>query len=154
MIDTVSLAAYGGLFLASFLAATLLPLGSESVLVAMAVNGFSPGGLLVVATMGNSLGAVVNYGLGRWGKWTIDRHRGEVPMPAFDRAQAMIRKWGAPAMLMAWMPVIGDPLTILAGLAGMRFGGFFFWMCLGKGLRYAALLLATGQVQHWLRAIG
>ena len=143
--------AYTGLFLGSFLAATVLPLGSESMVVAMVVAGYSKTGILAVATAGNTLGAVVNYSLGQLGEHVISRRTRAADLPTFKKAQRMVRRWGPPAMIFAWAPVIGDPLTLLAGLAGMPFGRFFFWMCLGKGLRYAALLAATDQIQLLFR---
>lgn len=151
MIDPAAMVAYTGLFLSSFLAATVLPLGSESVVVAMVVAGYSKTGILTVATAGNTLGAVVNYSLGQLGEHFIHRRTRAADLPTFKKAQRMVSRWGPPAMIFAWAPVIGDPLTLLAGLAGMPFGRFFFWMCLGKGLRYAALLTATDQIQLLFR---
>ncbi|MFH1981548.1 MAG: YqaA family protein [Pseudomonadota bacterium] len=151
MIDPVSTAAYAGLLLSSFLAATILPLGSESVVVAMVVAGYSKAGIFAVATIGNSLGAVVNYGAGQLGEQFIHRNAASADLPTFNKAQRIVSRWGPPAMILAWAPVIGDPLTVIAGLAGMPFGRFFFWMCLGKGLRYAALLTATDQIQLLFR---
>lgn len=151
MIDPATTTAFTGLFLASALAATLLPLGSESVVVAMAVAGYSPTGILVVATAGNALGAVVNYGIGLLGERAIHRRYAAADLPALNKAQKIMNRWGPPALIFAWAPVIGDPLTLLAGLSAMPFGRFFFWMCLGKGLRYAVLLTATGHIQTFFR---
>jgi membrane protein YqaA with SNARE-associated domain len=147
MIDPATTAAFAGLFLSSAMAATILPLGSESVVIAMAVAGYSPAGILVVATAGNSLGAVVNYGIGLLGERAIHQRYTAADLPALNKAQQILKRWGPPVLIFAWAPVIGDPLTLLAGLAAMPFARFFFWMCLGKGLRYALLLAATGQIQ-------
>ena len=150
MIVPGSAAAYASLFLTSFLAATVLPLGSEAVVVAMATMGYPPTGLFVVATLGNTLGAVVNYGAGLLGECALSRRYKPSDLPVLNNARNIIHRWGAPAMILAWAPVIGDPLTVLAGLAGMPFWRFFFWMGLGKALRYAILLAAVDQVSLFL----
>jgi len=147
MMDPATLAAYGGLFTASFLAATILPLGSESVVVAMAVAGYSPAWILALATVGNTLGAIANYGAGRLGELALIRRYRVEDLPHVSRAQHLVRRWGPPVMILAWVPGIGDPLTVIAGIAGMPFGRFCFWVCLGKGLRYAVLLFAADRVQ-------
>ncbi len=147
MIDLGSAAAYASLFLTSFLAATILPLGSEAMVVAMATMGFPPMGLFAVATVGNTLGAVVNFGAGRLGERALSRRFKPSDLPALNNARKIIHRWGAPAMILAWAPIIGDPLTVLAGIAGMPFWRFFFWMGLGKALRYAILLAATDQAR-------
>ena len=151
MIEPATTAAFAGLFLTSALAATVLPLSSESVVVALVVAGYPPAGILVVATAGNVLGAVINYGIGLLGERRIYRRYAADGLPALNRAQKIINRWGPPALVFAWAPVIGDPLTLLAGLTAMPFGRFFFWMCLGKGARYAVLLSATDQIQAFFR---
>jgi membrane protein YqaA with SNARE-associated domain len=112
--------------------------------------GYPPMGLFFVATLGNTLGAVVNYGAGCLGEHTISRRYKPSDLPTLNNARKIIQRWGAPAMILAWAPVIGDPLTVLAGLAGMPFWRFFFWMGLGKALRYAILLAAADQTRLFL----
>ncbi|MCG8568266.1 MAG: DedA family protein [Desulfobacterales bacterium] len=128
-----------GMFLSAFLAATILPLGSEVVLTALLLGKYDPGPVLAVATLGNVLGAVVNYAMGAWGsQWVISRwfagSRAEV-----DRAMERFRRWGSWSLLLAWVPVIGDPLTVAAGMVRVGMVRFLVLVTLGKGLRYWVL---------------
>ncbi len=129
-----------GLFLASFLAATILPFSSEAVLLAMALAGgrFLP--LFVVATVGNTLGGLVNYGIGRW--LPTDRLvRGlRIDVGRADRWQALVRRRGAVAALLCWLPVVGDPIAIALGLFRAPFPASALFMLLGKAARYGVLL--------------
>lgn len=141
-------AAYGGLFLASFLAATLLPAQSEAVLVGLAVQGAQPVILLLaVASVGNVLGSLVNWGLGR----AIDRFRNRSWFPVSDaalaRAQAQYERWGYWSLLLSWVPVIGDPLTVVAGVMREPLGRFLLLVTIAKVGRYLVLLAL---VQHWI----
>jgi len=133
--------AYAGLFAWSFLAATALPLGSEAALAAVVA---ARGQLLVpllVATAGNVLGACTTYWLGR----ETARIFGQRREPARKGAPAagLLRRYGAPALLLSPLPVIGDMLVALAGATRVPFGVFLFWVTLAKGARYAAVALAA-----------
>lgn len=131
---------YVGLFLASFLAATVFPLGSEAVVAAMAVNGFNTLGILAVATLGNTLGAWVNYLIGRLGdRFVLSRWVRFDPKQR-ARAEALVGKWGSPLLLLAWLPLIGDPLTLVAGIVRIPPLPFTLWVALGKCARYAFLI--------------
>jgi membrane protein YqaA with SNARE-associated domain len=131
---------YPGLFAASFLAATLVPLGSEAAVVALSAAGLDRMGVLSVATAGNVMGSVVNYGLGRWGgQWLLARFSsGE--KERVERASRAASRWGAPLLFFAWLPVVGDPLTVAAGLLRVHPLPFLFWVTLGKALRYWLIL--------------
>ena len=137
---------YSGLFLSSFLAATLLPLSSELVLGALLKQGFNPYSLLFVATFGNVLGSVVNYGLGAFGGRLILHKWWRMPEPEIQRAEKRFRKYGIFSLLLAWVPVIGDPLTVAAGVVKINFFLFLLLVGLGKGLRYMAIYLAVLRV--------
>ncbi len=135
-------AAWGlpGLFLASFLAATLLPFSSEAMLLAMVGMGGSVGSLLVVATAGNTLGGLVNYGLGRWlPTGRLARGLGLDVVKA-ERWQALVQRRGAWMALLCWLPVIGDPIAIALGLFRAPFVPSALFMLFGKAARYAILL--------------
>jgi membrane protein YqaA with SNARE-associated domain len=133
---------YGGLFLAAFLAATILPLSSEVVLVLLLAQGLNPPLLIAVATLGNLLGAVLNYALGRGGMRFLRRWR---PSPdEHSRAAAAYRKYGAASLLFAWVPVIGDPLTVVAGALRVNLGLFLLLVGAGKLARYLAVGWAAG----------
>ena len=140
MSDLLSLAS---LFASSFLSATLLPGNSEVVLVAMLLSGVSqPWMLVVIATMGNSLGGLTNVILGRFfplrktSRWQ-------------EKAAGWLKRYGAATLLLSWMPVIGDLLCLLAGWMRISWGPVLFFLCLGKALRYVLVALATLQGMTW-----
>ena len=141
-----ALTQYGlaGLFIASFLAATILPMGSEVVLGILIAVGQDPVPALIVATTGNVLGAVVNYLMGYWGgKFAIKKifHTSEL---AFERATRRFKRYGPATLLFAWVPVIGDPLTVVAGALKVNFTLFLVLVTIGKALRYLAIAVALG----------
>lgn len=138
--------AFVALFIAAFLAATLLPLQSEAVLVGLLVGGdHAPLLLILVATTGNVLGSVVNWMVGR----SLLRFRHLRWFPASERqlhrAQGWYRRYGRWTLLVSWLPVVGDPLTLVAGVMRERLIPFVLLVTLAKGVRYvvlAALVLA------------
>lgn len=130
-----------GLFLLTFSAATLLPGGSEIGLLAMAsASNYSGLTLLIVASAGNILGSVLNYWLGRLALHYQDRTWFPVSAPHLARAQGWFFRWGQWSVLLAWVPIIGDPITVAAGVMHMRFGLFLLLVSLSKTLRYLAVL--------------
>ncbi|MDX9862763.1 MAG: YqaA family protein [Rhodospirillales bacterium] len=132
---------YLGLFLSAFLAATVLPFSSEAVLVGLAVSGeFSTGWLFAVAATGNVLGSVVNWLLGRFCLRWRDRRWFPVKEPALARATRLFNRWGVVSLLFAWMPVVGDPLTFMAGVLRTPFLVMVVLVTIGKAGRYAVLL--------------
>jgi membrane protein YqaA with SNARE-associated domain len=137
-----ALAAYGGMFLSAFLAATILPFQSEVVLVGLQLDGWPWGWLVLVATVGNVLGAVVNWLLGRAVERFKDRKWFPVDARAYERAEAWYRRWGIWSLLLAWTPWLGDPLTVVAGVLRAPLGPFLVLVTLGKAARY--VLLAVG----------
>ena len=121
-----------GLFLASFLAATLLPGGSEAVLFALL--RFHPEQVyaaLALATLGNTLGGMSTYAMGRW-----------LPNRVAAEKLATVRRWGSPSLLLAWAPLIGDALCAAAGWLRLPWPACAGWMAVGKFGRYA--LVAAG----------
>ena len=132
------LAEYGylGLFFASFLAATILPLSSEVVLGVLLGHDFSPYVTIFVATTGNVLGSVVNYGLGLWGSQILLNKFLGLSALAIGKAETRFKKYGAFSLLFAWVPIIGDPLTVAAGILKVNFLLCVFLVTLGKFLRY------------------
>ena len=135
------------LFASAFAAATLLPLSSEAVLAALRVaGGQDVWVLLAVATAGNTLGSAVNWALGRWALHWRDRRWFPVKEPALARATAWFGRWGLWSLPFAWVPIVGDPLTFVAGALRLRFDLFVLLVALGKAARYAVVLLATDAV--------
>ncbi len=135
--------AYAGLFLAAFLAATLLPAQSEAVLVALLLAGHPPWWLLLVASTGNVLGSLFNWWLGRGIVHYRDRGWFPVKPGALARAQRWYRRYGRWSLLLSWVPVVGDPLTLAAGVMREPLRVFLPLVAVAKTGRYLVLVLAT-----------
>lgn len=134
------IAALGGLFLSAFGAATLLPMQSELVLAGLlAINAAPSWALWLVASVGNTLGAVVNYYLG----WFIDRFENRKWFPAtpqqMERARAWYQRWGVWTLLLSWAP-LADPLTVIAGVLRTPLWLFLLLVAIAKSGRYAAVI--------------
>ncbi len=132
------------LFFSALVAATFLPAQSELVLLALhARGGHAVATLLVVATIGNVLGSCVNYGIGRWLVHFSGRRWFPVQPQAMERAGRIYQRFGVWTLLFSWVPVIGDPLTLAAGIFRTRFALFLLLVTTGKAARYAAILWAA-----------
>lgn len=132
---------YLGLFASAFLAATVLPVVSEAVFSGMAVTGkFEPFILLAVASVGNTLGSVVNWLLGRFLYDSRESRWMPVKAEHLEKASAIFNRWGVWSLLLAWMPFVGDPLTFLAGVLRVPFAVFLILVAISKTGRYAVLL--------------
>lgn len=132
------------LFAWSFLASTVLPLGSEGPLVVYVRSYGQFAVPVMVATAGNYLGACTTYWLGRRAAQAVGRGR-EVA-EGDTRGARVLRRFGPPALLLSWVPFLGDALVALAGAVRMPFGSFSFWTAAGKALRYAAVAWAASAV--------
>jgi len=139
MSDQLSLLA---LFGSSFLASTLLPGGSEASLLYAAYQELAPAPLLwATATLGNTLGGLSNWLIG----WWLRRRFPERKLAHHRQRKALhaVGHYGSPLLLLSWLPVIGDPMCLAAGWAGVRLVPASLFIGLGKGLRYALLLSAV-----------
>lgn len=143
-METLAGLGYGGLFLAAFLAATLLPLSSEVVLVILLAQGLNPPLLIAIATLGNLLGALLNYSLGRGGACFLRRWLPARPEAETAKAEATYRKYGVVSLLFAWLPVVGDPLTVVAGALRVNLGLFLLLVGFGKLARYLVVGWVAG----------
>lgn len=133
------------LFASAFLAATLFPAQSEAVLVLLSHSGrFSPALLVGVATLGNVLGACVNWGIGRYLMHFQDRKWFPIKGPVMSKATVAYQRWGVWTLLLAWLPFIGDPLTLVAGIFRTRFLVFLPLVTVGKALRYCGVVALVG----------
>lgn len=133
-----------GLFLAAFIAATLIPAQSEAVLVALLLAETEPVWLLLsVATVGNVLGAVVNWAIGRFLMRYSDHPRFPFSSKQVVRAQGWYSRWGWVSLLGSWLPIVGDPLTLAAGMMREPLWRFMLVVTLAKFGRYAALAFLT-----------
>lgn len=132
---------YAALGLSAFLAATLLPMSSEAVLAGLvAARQHAAWGLFAVALVANTAGSAVNWWLGRFLLHFQDRRWFPVKRTALERAHDRFRRWGSWSLLFAWLPLVGDPLTLAAGVLRVDFRLFLALVGLGKALRYAAVV--------------
>ena len=129
------------LAVSAFTSATLLPGTSEAMLVALHAAKAAPAwALLLVASAANIAGSCVNWVMGRFLAGYSDRRWFPVSTVRMDRAAGWYRRWGWPSLLLSWTPVIGDPLTVVAGLLRTPFPLFLIVVAIAKTARYAALL--------------
>lgn len=131
---------YFGLFLISFLSASLLPLASEIFVVGMPPLGYNVWLVTVVATAGSYSGSLLNYYVGKKGTDFVLGRYVKIDPKTWSRAERFYERWGPVALFFSWVPFIGDPLTAVAGALQMHLGIFSFWVIFGKMLRYLALL--------------
>ncbi|MER9242671.1 YqaA family protein [Mesorhizobium sp. M0633] len=138
------LAIYGGLFLTAFGAATILPMQSEAALAGLLLTGsHAPALLIAFAGAGNVLGSIGNWWLGRG----IDRFRNRKWFPvkpsALTRATRWYQRYGRWSLLLSWLPLVGDPLTVVAGALREPFWSFLAIVTIAKVGRYLALTAMT-----------
>jgi membrane protein YqaA with SNARE-associated domain len=137
----VDSASYAGLFLSAFLAATIFPASSEVVLTGLAATGeFDRGWLLAVASAGNTLGSIVNWLLGRFCLRWKDRPWFPAKPESLVRATVWFNRYGVWSLLLSWMPIIGDPITLVAGLLKVQFWKFLVLVAVAKTIRYMVVL--------------
>ena len=131
---------YTGMFVSAFLAATILPLGSEIILTSLILNSFDATCLVILASIGNVLGSCLNYALGYWficqgvpSTWI------KVSEDEINKAQLRLQKYGLVSLCFAWLPIIGDPITVAAGMLRVKLLWFIILVTIGKSARYIAL---------------
>ena len=136
--------AYITLFLVAFASATLLPMGSEALLLYDISEGYTVWILWLVASLGNTLGSMVNYWLGLKGEAYLE-DKGSLSQEKMDKARASFDRFGGWTLLLSWMPIIGDPLTFIAGVLKYRFWWFVGIVAVAKATRYAVIVLMVMQ---------
>ncbi|MBM3557407.1 MAG: DedA family protein [Alphaproteobacteria bacterium] len=137
---------YAALFLSAFVSATLVPASSEAVIAGLRLAGRDPLLLLSVATVANTLGAALNWALGRWCLTWQDRRWFPFKPDSLARATQWFRRFGSWSLLLSWLPIVGDPLTFVAGVLGVGAWRFVLLVAIGKAARYAAVLYATDAI--------
>lgn len=137
------LAVYGGLFLSALVAATILPAQSEAVLVGLLLAGHPPLALVAVASVGNVLGSLINWLLGRGMARAVTPPDPATKGRAWLRAEAWYRRWGQWSLLLSWVPILGDPLTVIAGLLREPLPRFLMLVTIAKTGRYLVLTAIT-----------
>ena len=135
--------AYLGLFLAALLAATLIPAQSEAVLAGLIVAGHPVFWLVLVASLGNVLGSLINWWLGGQLSRFAGRRWFPVSPQALEQAGQRYRHYGSWSLLLSWVPVIGDPLTLMAGVMREPLWRFLLLVGLAKTGRYVVLTAAV-----------
>lgn len=136
--------AYSSLFFSALIAATIFPLQSEAVLITLLVKGQqSPALLIMVASLGNIIGAILNWLLGRGIEHYKKRRWYPVSEAALSRAQLWYSRYGKWSLLFSWLPIIGDPLTVVAGVMREPLPTFIILVAIGKISRYIILAITT-----------
>nr|WP_240953343.1 YqaA family protein [Sneathiella chinensis] len=132
------------MFSSGFLSATLLPGSSEALLASLLTLGKgTPLALTLVATVGNVLGSILNFILGAWLIRFQDRKWFPASPRHLEKAGQWYRRFGVWSLLFSWLPVIGDPLTVFAGLTRVHFGLFCLLVGIGKLVRYSVITGVT-----------
>lgn len=134
---------YPALFALSFLASTLIPVGSEWLLAVMLMKQNDPVITVAVATLGNTLGACTNWAIGLYGGSFLTRRVLRIDAAAEESAERIYRRYGAWSLLFSWLPVIGDPLCLLGGVLKVSFVRFSLLVFTGKLARYAVVAWLT-----------
>ncbi len=136
---------YITLFTVALLSATLLPLGSEGLLLYDISQNYSPMLLWIFATAGNTLGSIVNYWLGLKGEIYLEK-KGYLSAKKMERANIFFDKYGGWTLLLSWVPIIGDPLTFIAGVLRYNFKWFTLIVAVAKGTRYAVIIFLASSL--------
>lgn len=130
---------YIGMFVSAFLAATILPLGSEVVFTALLYKGLSPIYLVFIASVGNTLGGMVSFYMGWIAKWQWLSKWFKISQVSVTKYLSFIKKHGAPAAILTWLPAIGDILAVALGFAKTKPIPTYIWMFIGKFFRFMIL---------------
>ncbi|MAD11173.1 MAG: hypothetical protein CMC04_00425 [Flavobacteriaceae bacterium] len=134
---------YFGLFIASFLAATIIPLSSEIVLSVLIANNYDLSLCLFVASIGNWIGGLSSYGLGRLGSWNIIEKYFRIKKEKVHQWKVKINSFGSTLAFLCWLPLLGDPIAISLGFFRTNFLLVSIWMLVGKFFRYLIWALIT-----------
>ncbi|MGB8217324.1 MAG: YqaA family protein [Candidatus Methanoperedens sp.] len=136
---------YLGLFLASILASTILPFGSEGILLLLVYEKFNIPALVLVASAGNYIGACTTYYIGLKGRSFAQKHLSIDP-GNLEKAEKYFSKYGVAVLLFTWLPIIGDVITVFGGLLRVKFWLFSVLVFTGKFLRYLAIAYLAAAV--------
>jgi len=136
---------YLSLFIISFLAATILPFSSELTLVGLiASSNYDNLLLLIVASFGNVLGSIVNWALGFYSRNLTTKKWFPFKETQIEKSSIWFRKFGKWSLLFAWVPIVGDPLTLVAGMLRVKFIDFIILVAIGKVSRYFVVFYLIG----------
>ena len=132
-----------GLFISSFIAATIIPFSSELVLSFLLANQYPFEMCLFIATLGNWLGGISSYGLGRLGEWTYIKYFTGLHKTKIKKVREKVHKWKSPLAFFCWLPLIGDIFAVGLGFYKINFIKVSLWMFVGKMIRYVIWALIT-----------
>ncbi len=133
------------LFLSALISATLFPGGSEALLLLRLHEGAAPLMVVLIAGTGNLIGSVITYGMGRLGNEAVHHRWLRMKPGQIERAERWFHRYGQPSLLLAWLPIVGDPLCLVAGLLRMSLPLFVLLVAIGKFARYGVLAwMVTG----------
>ena len=136
---------YLSLFAVSFLAATILPFSSELTLAGLIATAvYDNLLLLILASFGNVLGSVVNWALGSYSRNLTTKKWFPFKETQIERSSKWFKKFGKWSLLFAWVPVVGDPLTLVAGILRVKFIDFIILVAIGKVSRYLIVFYLIG----------
>ncbi|WMW21474.1 YqaA family protein [Methanolobus mangrovi] len=135
--------AFLGLFITSFLASTILPLGSEVFVVLLISKGFDTFTIIMVASIGNYLGACTTYYIGLIGRRDIIERFFSISREQLEKTDKLFAKYGVFLLLLTWMPIIGDAIAAMGGILKLDFKVFSFYVFIGKMARYTVLSYIT-----------
>jgi len=140
--------AYTSIFISSFLSATIIPFGPEGVLVYFINQKYDILSIIIAATLGSYLGAVLNYYIGSKGSNVLLNKIININEDQIEEAKEKFKKYGSFVLFFSWMPVIGDPLTFVAGLLKFDFSRFTVYVILGKAFRFIIVAGAISNILH------
>jgi membrane protein YqaA with SNARE-associated domain len=136
---------YMSLIITSFLASTILPFGSEGLVILLIYSDFDIFTVVMVASVGNYLGACTTYYIGLKGRTDIVEKHLSISKAQLGKAEKMFGKYGIYALLFTWLPGIGDAITAAGGLLNLPFKTFSIYVFSGKLARYVAVAyIASG----------
>jgi len=125
-----------GLFLGTFLAATIAAFSSDVLYAAILMTGVSPWAVFVVGTLGNWLGGITTFGIGYLGKWEWIERWFKVKRETLEKQQIKVNRWGPPLAIISWVPIVGDLYVLALGFYKVNLPKTAFWMFIGKGGRF------------------
>ncbi len=141
---------YLGLFLGSFLAATILPLSSEILVTGLLLAGASPLYVLIIATAGNWLGSLSTYGLGWMGKWEWIEKWMKTSREKIEKQKKRIEKYGSLLAFLVWVPLVGDIFALALGFYKVNFTRCSIFMLVGKFCRFLIYIMLYQYIGNWI----
>jgi membrane protein YqaA with SNARE-associated domain len=146
LIIPVSGYTYLSLFITSFLASTVLPLGSEALVVLLIRSDHNFYAVVLLATLGNYLGACTTYYIGLKGRSGIIERYLSISAKELEKADRWFTRYGSYILLFTWVPLIGDAITVSGGLLKLDFRIFSIYVFIGKFARYLALAYIAASI--------